>query len=40
MNKLETSLIDDARVVSYDHHMYIEKATGDFIQVYERIPMP
>ncbi len=23
INKLETSFIDDARVVIYDHHMYI-----------------
>jgi hypothetical protein len=23
VNKLETSLIDDARVIIYDHHMFI-----------------
>jgi hypothetical protein len=26
-NKLETSLIDDARVIIYDHHMFIVPAT-------------
>jgi hypothetical protein len=30
VNKLETSLIDDARVVVYDHHMFIVLATDDF----------
>jgi hypothetical protein len=28
INKLETSLIDDGRVVIYDHHMFIVQATG------------
>jgi hypothetical protein len=28
VNKLETSLNDDARVVNYDHHMFIVHATG------------
>jgi hypothetical protein len=28
INKLETSLIDDARVVIYIHHMFIAQATG------------
>ncbi len=28
INKLEISLIDDARVVNYDCHMFIVKATG------------
>ncbi len=28
INKLETSLIDDTRVVIYDHHMFIVQATG------------
>ncbi len=28
VNKLETSLTDDARVVIYDHHMFIVQATG------------
>ena len=27
VNKLEASLIDDARVVIYDHHMFIVQAT-------------
>ncbi len=29
VNKLETSLTDDARVVIYDHHMFIVQATND-----------
>jgi nanoRNase/pAp phosphatase (c-di-AMP/oligoRNAs hydrolase) len=29
VNKLETSLIDDARVIIYDHHMFTVEATGD-----------
>jgi hypothetical protein len=29
INKLETSLIDDARVIIYDHHMFIVQATDD-----------
>jgi len=28
INKLEASPTDDARVVSYDHHMFIVQATG------------
>ncbi len=28
INKLEASLTDDARVVIYDHHMFIVHATG------------
>jgi hypothetical protein len=28
INKLETSPIDNARVVIYDHHMFIVQATG------------
>ncbi len=28
VNKLETSLIDDARVIIYDRHMFIVQATG------------
>ncbi len=27
-NKLETSLTEDARVVIYDHYMFIVQATG------------
>ena len=30
ITKLETSLTDDARVVIYDHHMFIAQATGLF----------
>ncbi len=33
INKLETSLIDDARVVIYDRHMYIVQATDDWIKI-------
>ena len=29
INKLEASLTDDARVVIYDHHMFIIQATSD-----------
>jgi hypothetical protein len=28
VNKLEALLTDDARVVSYDHHVFIVQATG------------
>jgi hypothetical protein len=28
ITKLETSLTDDARVISYDCHMFIVQATG------------
>jgi hypothetical protein len=28
VNKLETSLTDDARVVIYDHHVFIVQATS------------
>ncbi len=28
IKKFETSLTDDARVVIYDHHMFIAQATG------------
>ncbi len=28
INKLEVSLTDDARVVIYDHHMFIVQATA------------
>ncbi len=31
VNKLETSLIDDARVIIYDHHMFIVQATGSSV---------
>ncbi len=29
INKLEASLTDDARVIIYDHHMFIVQATGE-----------
>ncbi len=29
INKLEASLIDDARAIIYDHHMFIKQATED-----------
>jgi hypothetical protein len=32
LNKLETSLIDDARVVIYDRHMFIAQATDEIDQ--------
>jgi hypothetical protein len=32
VNKLETSLIDDARVVIYDRHMLIVQAIGDTLK--------
>jgi hypothetical protein len=28
VNKLETSLIDDTRVIIYNHHIFIVQATG------------
>ncbi len=31
VNKLEASLIDDARVIIYNHHMYIVQANELFI---------
>ena len=31
VSKLETSLTDDARVIIYDHHMFIVQATGDHL---------
>jgi hypothetical protein len=33
VNKFEASLTDDTRVVIYDHHMFIVKATRHFKQV-------
>ncbi len=33
INKLGTSLTDDARVVIYDHHMFIVQATERTIQI-------
>jgi hypothetical protein len=29
INKFETSLTDDARVIIYNRHMFIEQATGE-----------
>ena len=34
INKLEASLIDGARVVIYDRHMFIVQATEACLQVY------
>jgi hypothetical protein len=34
--KLETSLTDDARVIIYDHHMFIVQATGNSSSLQER----
>jgi hypothetical protein len=31
VSKLETSLTDDARVVIYDHHMFIVQAAGALV---------
>ena len=31
INKLETSLTDNARVIIYNRHMFIVQATGDAI---------
>ncbi len=33
INKLETSLTDNARVVIYDHHVFIVQATGRHISL-------
>ncbi len=33
VNKLETSLIDDARVIIYDRHMFIVEATALMLSV-------
>ncbi len=33
INKLETSLTDDARVIIYDHHMFIVQATGECVHI-------
>jgi len=37
VNKLETSLTDDARVVIYDRHMFIVQATGER-KYYKKFP--
>jgi hypothetical protein len=34
INKLETSLTDDARVIIYDRHMFIEKTTRVFLRIF------
>jgi hypothetical protein len=31
VNKLETSLTDDTRVINYNHHMFIVQATRLFV---------
>ena len=36
INKLETSLIDDARVVIYDRHMFRVQVTGVQLKTLER----
>jgi hypothetical protein len=33
VNKLRASLNDDARVIIYDHHMFIVQATGAYPRV-------
>ncbi len=33
VNKLEASLTDDARVIIYDHHMFIVEASGAYWQL-------
>jgi hypothetical protein len=33
INKFETSLTDDARVIIYDRHMFIAQATGLHLKV-------
>jgi hypothetical protein len=35
--KLETSLTNDARVIIYDHHMFIVQATGNSSSLQERV---
>ncbi len=40
INKLETSLTDNARVVIYDHHMFIVQATGAYPSVEHRQTQP
>ncbi len=35
IHKLETSLIDDARVIIYDHHMFIVKATEFVLIIFD-----
>jgi hypothetical protein len=37
INKLETSLTDNARVIIYDHHMFIVQATGNILEQEIRI---
>jgi hypothetical protein len=36
INKLETSLIDDARITIYDRHMFIVQATGHVLKNFLR----
>ncbi len=38
-NKLGASLTDDARVVIYDHHIFIVQATGVFVSCWPFWPM-
>ncbi len=37
INKLEASLTDDARVIIYDHHMFIVQATGLTLQIVQAL---
>jgi hypothetical protein len=36
INKLETSLTDDSRVVIYDRHMFIVQATEAVVEIQDR----
>ncbi len=38
INKLEASLTDDARVIIYDHHMFIVQATEQ-VEEFDRFPI-
>jgi hypothetical protein len=39
VNKFETSLIDNARVVIYDYHMFIVQATGSMCGLFYKYLM-
>ncbi len=39
VNKLEASLTDDARVVIYDHQMFIVQATSEGVSLYNILPL-
>ncbi len=40
VTKLETSLTDNARVVIYDHHMFIVQASGKAMRLPHSIGQP